>query len=380
MAPTWHSGGRRTGRREGEDDVSATWIRVAGGLLAFFVMGLVGVLVLRHIDPERAADSWSLVTIVAIPAGIAAYALIEYLQTRRLDSLTRQFDTRTLVLMPVAMAMNIVLGTAVASALKIPIYLDSIGTILIAALAGPLPGALTGLLANLVWTYLAPPPFGSPYAAPFGLVAVVIGLLAGTFARWGWLRPRPGSSGRQLVVGSVVALGLVALMAVLALGVWRVGSRASELAPGSEDTAFLALAWLAMLLVAGTAVGLVWILLRDHDLAAAYIVVAGAVTGVVAAVVAAPIAASLFGGVTGSGGDFVIAAFRQAGADLEQAVLGQSLVSDPIDKVVTYFVVYVILGTLAWRTKARFPQGRHLLPVVATDSPQRPDGTPQPGS
>ena len=143
--------------------------------------------------------------------------LIEYLQTRRLDSITRQFDTRTLVLMPVAMAMNIVLGTAVASALKIPIYLDSMGTILVAALAGPLAGALTGFLANLVWTYLAPPPFGSPYAAPFALVAVVIGLLAGTFARWGWLRPRPGASGRQLVAGSVVAIGLVGVMAALAL-------------------------------------------------------------------------------------------------------------------------------------------------------------------
>ena len=87
---------------------------------------------------------------------------------------------------------------------------------------------------------------------------------------------------------------------------------------------------------------------------------AGVITGIVAAFIAAPIAASLFGGVTGSGADFVIAAFRQAGADLQQAVLGQSLVSDPIDKVVTYFVVYVILGTLAGRTKARFPQGEYL--------------------
>ena len=83
---------------------------------------------------------------------------------------------------------------------------------------------------------------------------------------------------------------------------------------------------------------------------------------------AAPIAASLFGGVTGSGADFVIAAFRQAGADLEQAVLGQSLISDPIDKVVTYFVVYVILGTLALRTKARFPQGECLIERPTDDA------------
>jgi energy-coupling factor transport system substrate-specific component len=129
-----------------------------------------------------------------------------------------------------------------------------------------------------------------------------------------------------------------------------------------------------MALVVGTGIGLAWLLLRQRDLAAAYIVVAGAITGISAAVVAAPIAASLFGGVTGSGADFVIAALRQAGADLEQAVLGQSLISDPIDKVVTYFVVYVILGTLALRTKARFPQGECLI-ERPTDTHEPKDGT-----
>ena len=350
------------------------WLRVGGGLIAFLVVGLLGVLVLRQIDQQQAADSWSLVTLLAIPAGIAVYALIEHRQTGRLDSITRQFDTRTLVLMPVAMALNIVLGTAVASALKIPIYLDSIGTILVAVLAGPLAGAMTGFLANLVWTYLAPPPFASPYAAPFALVAVVVGLLAGTFARWGWLRPRPHASGRQLAMGAATAIGLLALMALLALGVWQVASLGSELAPSSDELAFTALGWLAMLLVVGTGIGLVWLLVRQRDLAAAYIVVAGAVTGLCAAVVAAPIAASLFGGVTGSGADFVIAAFRQAGADLQQAVLGQSLVSDPIDKVVTYFVVYLILGTLALRTKARFPQGECLIERASDGSADGMDG------
>ena len=47
--------------------------------------------------------------------------------------------------MPVAIAVNIILGQTVAAALKIPIYLDSIGTILVGVLAGPLAGALTGV-------------------------------------------------------------------------------------------------------------------------------------------------------------------------------------------------------------------------------------------
>ena len=326
---------------------------------------------LAGLDEEQALRVGGLVATAAVSAGIAAYALVEFLQTRRLESVTRQFDTRTVVLMPVAIALNIVLGTAVASALKVPIYLDSMGTILVAALAGPLAGAVTGLLSNLVWTYLAPPPFGSPYAAPFAIVAVVIGLMAGTFARLGLASPSAGEPGPRLVVGAIVAIGLIGLMALLALRVWEVAARGPELAPTSDEAAFTLLGWLAMLLVVGTAVGLVIRLVRDRDLAVAYVVVAGACTGIVAALIAAPIAAGLFGGVTGSGADFVIAALRQAGADLESAVLGQSLVSDSIDKVITYFVVFVVLGTLADRTKARFPQGERLLRVA----PAGPDAS-----
>lgn len=350
--------------------MSPTWLRVGAGLAAFLIVCLVGIVGWYGADPARAADSWALVTIVAMPIGVSAYALVEYLQTRRLDSIRRQFDTRIIILIPVAMAINIALGTAVASALKIPIYLDSVGTILVAALGGPLAGALTGFLTNVVWTYLAPAPFQSPFAAPFALVAVGVGLLAGTFARWGWLRPRPGTTGRRLAIGASVSLGAIALMAVIALRAWQIAETGRELAPQDEVVAFVILAWVAMLLVVGTAVGLIVLLLRKRDLAAAYILVAGVITGIAAAFMAAPIAASIFGGVTGSGADFVIAAFRQAGADLEQAVLGQSLISDPIDKVISYFVVYLILGAMAVRTKARFPQGEYLLPLDTRDLPR----------
>ena len=52
-----------------------------------------------------------------------------------------RFDTRTIVLIPIAIAINIVLGQTVGSVLKIPIYLDSIGTILVGVLGGPDPRA-----------------------------------------------------------------------------------------------------------------------------------------------------------------------------------------------------------------------------------------------
>src|SRR6266513_6481176 len=99
--------------------------------------------------------------------------------------------TRTLVLMPVAIAINIVLGYTVQQVLKLPIYLDSIGTILVGVLAGPIAGALTGILANLIWQYA--PGIGGGTIGPFAIVAGVIGLLAGLWGYLGVYRPRPTS-------------------------------------------------------------------------------------------------------------------------------------------------------------------------------------------
>jgi energy-coupling factor transport system substrate-specific component len=187
------------------------------------------------------------------------------------------------------------------------------------------------------------------------------------------LRPRRGASDRELLIGGAVAIGIVAFLALLALSGWSATGEEIRATPRSTDAALFILGWAALVLVVATFVGLVALLVLRRDLAAAYVVIAGTVTGIVAAFIAAPIASGLFGGVTGSGADFVIAALRAAGAELEQAVLGQALISDPIDKVVTYFVAYLILGAMATRTKARFPQGRYLLPLRSDHDDARDD-------
>jgi len=266
------------------------------------------------------------------------------------------------VLIPVALALNIVMGQAVGQALKVPIYLDSIGTILVAALGGPVAGALTGLLSNLVWAYLVPPPFQAPSAAPFAVTAAAIGLLAGTFTRMGFLRPRPGRPGRDLALAGIVAMGLIAGLGALAMAGYQRILGDAGFAPTSSDPLWVGLGWVAIGLVAATGIGLLYLLLARRDTTAASVVVAGVITGLVAACISAPIAANLYGGVMGSGTDFLVAALRQGGADLGAAVLGQSLISDPIDKVITFVVVYLILGAMAVRTKARFPQGDLLIP------------------
>ncbi len=99
-----------------------------------------------------------------------------------------------------------------------------------------------------------------------------------------------------------------------------------------------------------------------RDSAGVWVALAGAITGIVAAFVSAPIAAIVYGGVTGSGTDLIVAALRQGGADVFNASLGQGLFSDPIDKTITSFVVFVVLlGPLADGSLARFPMGERLI-------------------
>ncbi len=352
--------------------MSATTLRIVAALAVLVGASLAGALLFGNFgvapDPETGinepgASSFALIFALAGVAAFLTYAVVEYLQTGAIASISRQFDTRTLVLIPFAIALNIVLGQAVGAALKIPIYLDSIGTILVGALAGPLAGAATGFLANILWTFVVPPPFNSSVAAAFSIVAAVIGVLAGVFGRAGWLRPRPDRSSRELGVAAVIAVAVIAALSYLAFLGYQAIIGDVGLLPETSDAVFLLLAWVALIIVVATVLGLLALLFVRRDTTAAYVVVGGVVTGIVAAAISAPIAANVFGGVTGAGTDFLVAAFRQGGADIGAATLGQGLISDPIDKVVTFFVTYILLLAMARRTIARFPQGERLLVI-----------------
>lgn len=350
-------------------------MRFAAGLVAFAVVTYVGIIgfgdfgTQADVDPNtfvnaKAANTWALILTIAMVVGAVVYFGLELLQTGRLDSLAGQFGTRTLLLMVVGIAVNIILGQTVASALKIPIYLDSIGTILVGVLCGPIAGALTGGLCNILWSYVIPPPFQYQPAAAFAITAVAIGVIAGLAGRAGFLRPRPNRSTAELLAGGAITVALIGVMAAFAIiGYQKIFQTDVSLLPNTEgvDWYFVLLAWLALLLVVGAVVGLFALLLIRRDLTAAYVVVIGVFTGVVAALISAPIAAGVFGGVTASGTDFLVAAFRQAGLDVQAATTGQGLISDPIDKVTTFFTVYLILQAMANRFKARFPQGERVV-------------------
>jgi len=188
------------------------------------------------------------------------------------ERIKKDFSTFTWVLIAMAIVLNIVVGQLV-SLLKLPIFLDSIGTVLVGIFAGPWAGGLAGLLTNLIWGLIS-----SPVAAAFAPVAMVIGIMAGLCANYGLFRN------------------------------W----------------------WLA--------------------------IVAGLIITVFNAVVAVPIRLYMFGGITGSGADFVTAYMLALGKDLFGSVVVTVFTSNVIDKVVTALLAWGILTILPERTRARFPR------------------------
>lgn len=96
-----------------------------------------------------------------------------------IESIKKDFNTMTWVLIPVAIAINVVMGQIVV-VLRLPVYLDSIGTMLVAALCGPWAGALTGTLSNIIWGLAI-----DPNAFPWWPVAFFIGLVTGFCAKAG---------------------------------------------------------------------------------------------------------------------------------------------------------------------------------------------------
>jgi hypothetical protein len=350
--------------------MSTSWVRALVGIVAFFIVLVVGINLTGALDltPDpttglvAAGNTLIVLFGVSLLVGFIAYAVTEYAQTKRLDSITSQFDTRTIVLIPIAIAINIILGQTVAAALKVPIYLDSIGTILVGVLAGPIAGALTGGLANLIWTYVLPAPFHSDYAAPFFIVAVEIGLLSGIFGRLGFFRSRPNAPTPRLAVGAVIVIAVIAFIGYYGyLPYYNQNGAVFFNGDPNAPVIFTIFGWLVALLLIAAVVGLLALLFVRRDLGAAYVFIAGLVCGIVSAIISAPISALVFGGVTGSGTDLLVAAFQKAGNDLQSAVLKQGLLSDPIDKTLTFFIVFAILGALSRRFAARFPQGEQAV-------------------
>ena len=115
--------------------------------------------------------------------------------------------TYVIALVPVASVLNVNGGT-VASALKLPIFLDMIGTAVVAMTIGPWWGALVGVITNVTSGFIT-----GPVSIPFAACNVVGALIWGYGTKWGWANDKLKFFG--LSVASAVGVSLMAAPIVI---------------------------------------------------------------------------------------------------------------------------------------------------------------------
>lgn len=149
-------------------------------------------------------------------------------------------------------------------------YLDTLGTVLVAALVGPTAGLATGALSSVVWGLF------NPLAIPFVAGSALTGWLAGWVFQQKW------------------AKNLLAIVA------------------------------------------------------------SGLVVGLVTGAIAAPVAAFVYGGTAGVGTGAVVLLFQEMGQSLFGAVTTQAFLSDPLDKIIVFLAVALVLRALPQRIRGQF--------------------------
>jgi energy-coupling factor transport system substrate-specific component len=185
---------------------------------------------------------------------------------------TKAISTATLTLIPVGVAVNLAVGTVV-QIIKLPVFLDSIGTVLVAVLAGAVPGIITGVIAVFVGGLIA-----NPVLPWFVLTAVAIGWFSGFCSNRGYFKR---------------------------LWTWTI---------------------------------------------------CGILMGVIAGTISAPVVTYLFGGVTQSGSAFVVAYLISTGRTILRSAFLAGLACDPMDKLITFIIVWGLVRGLPTNLLANFPK------------------------
>jgi energy-coupling factor transport system substrate-specific component len=114
-----------------------------------------------------------------------------------------EFTTRAFVLIPVAIGLNVIGGTFT-RVLRIPLFLDVIGTMLLAIIAGPWVALVAGVSTNIILGVTT-----SPSTAFFAVVQAGIALVTGWMAVRGWFRGLDGVRDYAMILVAGVILALV---------------------------------------------------------------------------------------------------------------------------------------------------------------------------
>ena len=122
-----------------------------------------------------------------------------------------KLTTMGIVMIPIAVAVNFV-GKEIANVLNLPMWLDSIGTVLAAVVAGPWIGAISGAVNNVFFGLT----MDGGLSIMYGLTSIAIAIVAGILAYYGWFK----SVGKAIVAGIILALVASVVSTPINVGLW----------------------------------------------------------------------------------------------------------------------------------------------------------------
>lgn len=187
------------------------------------------------------------------------------------------FNLLALLLIPIGVSLSVV-GYQLSTIIKLPIFIDMIGTMMVSMIAGPWVGAASGILGNLVNGML------NPVSIPFALVSLSVAITTGYFSRMKFYTN---------IFGTVLA---------------------------------------------------------------------AVVVDVISAAASAIVTVLLFGGVTGTGTDFITAAFLATGHQIWTSVMSTNLISGTVNIVVNLALALIIIHNIPARFLVKLNYGWNYVP------------------
>lgn len=179
-------------------------------------------------------------------------------------SIKEDFSMVTMLTIPICVAINVV-GDQIVQLLKLPVFLDVIGTVLIAMLSGPWTAAVTGVLTNLCMGIT-----DNPTLIPFAITSAACGIVAGLFARKKWFS---GQKWKLIII--VLALDLVTICTASPITIFAFGGVSGN---GGQSVAIAGLLASGANIIAAVVGTDFWINMIDRAIA---IVIAFAVVKVI---------------------------------------------------------------------------------------------------
>lgn len=104
-----------------------------------------------------------------------------------------RLSTATMTLIPAAVGINYV-AKAFAEGLKLPVWLGTLGTFLASMLVGPVAGAISGFINNVIYGLTL-----SPVSTVYAITSIGIGIAVGVLHAKGWF-----SSAKKVFVSAII--------------------------------------------------------------------------------------------------------------------------------------------------------------------------------